>query len=542
MPDKPFEYSEERVLHLVEQYVSDRISAEECDELNTILDAEPRYISFIREQLDTDVLLTEMLASGSSERSSSGIMEWSALRAFLAFDHDEEQAIPGPSKSSFLKKVYPAIAPPAIVFFKIFVTILVVAVVGYRISFEFSGRQTSQNSFRPFETYACISETIDVEWDEATFPFKAGAQVGSEKIKFKSGIVKLEFKNGAELILEGPTEFVVSGKRRAFCPYGKINAYIPKAARGFELSTPYTNIVDLGTEFSVVVDEDKIDLHVLEGKVEAYRDRDDRISLSAGSAIRNFSSGFVEKISLAFSACTDRRLFATLSEAFWKERAENKARYEAAVSGDPDILCRFDGREFQGLGSARILGGHPVYSSYRDAYATRIRSVRDGIDLAIPGEHDSMTLILVARIHNLDHVSRLLIGNDYYDRKGSILWQLDQTGELQFHVHVGGSGRFDAFDIPGAFQSRDLGTMTMLAVTVDGDRREIKQYKDARLLKRADWPGAIPIALGEAVVGNENVGMTRRIARFLDGDVAELLIYRRALSEEDIRELYLDLF
>lgn len=85
------------------------------------------------------------------------------------------------------------------------------------------------------------------------------------------GMLELEFANGATAILEGPAVFKVTSAERMELTNGNCSIYAPETAKGFEVLTPRSKVIDLGTRFSVNVnDEGNSDVQVLEGAAEIH--------------------------------------------------------------------------------------------------------------------------------------------------------------------------------------------------------------------------------------------------------------------------------
>jgi hypothetical protein len=92
-----------------------------------------------------------------------------------------------------------------------------------------------------------------------------------EALKIERGLVHLELKSGATLLVEGPAEWSIEGNNRAALRLGRLIAHVPQRAIGFVLETPATTVVDLGTEFDVTVLKDEsTEVEVLKGRVRLY--------------------------------------------------------------------------------------------------------------------------------------------------------------------------------------------------------------------------------------------------------------------------------
>ena len=75
-----------------------------------------------------------------------------------------------------------------------------------------------------------------------------------DRIELESGIVKLTYNCGAELLLEGPCRFVVVDAMQGKLCRGKLTADVPPRAFGFGVVCPNTDIIDLGTSFGIAVE------------------------------------------------------------------------------------------------------------------------------------------------------------------------------------------------------------------------------------------------------------------------------------------------
>jgi hypothetical protein len=106
-----------------------------------------------------------------------------------------------------------------------------------------------------------------------------------QRVLLAEGILQLQFDDGAEVTLEGPTQITVSDASSARLHRGKMLAYVDERAVGFSVRTPQTDIIDLGTQFALVVEQGTTETHVFEGKVE-LNSGGNRVVVQAGSAAR----------------------------------------------------------------------------------------------------------------------------------------------------------------------------------------------------------------------------------------------------------------
>ncbi|MCC7475794.1 MAG: FecR domain-containing protein [Pirellulales bacterium] len=91
-----------------------------------------------------------------------------------------------------------------------------------------------------------------------------------QSLQLDSGVTKLVLPEVGYVLLEGPGEFTLLGKKRARLTSGRIKMRVSEdSGRGFVIETPYGEIKDLGTEFGVdLTEQGKAGLVVFEGTVD----------------------------------------------------------------------------------------------------------------------------------------------------------------------------------------------------------------------------------------------------------------------------------
>lgn len=123
---------------------------------------------------------------------------------------------------------------------------------------------------------------------------------GGFKQEVKEGLHRLDFGNGAVVAIEGPANFeVVSGAALRLAS-GKLNAWCPQSAHGFQVLTANAKVTDRGTSFGVSATAGgSTDFVVLDGTIDVSQGDDTR-RLLKGEALRSSCSGGLE--SVAFHA------------------------------------------------------------------------------------------------------------------------------------------------------------------------------------------------------------------------------------------------
>jgi hypothetical protein len=118
------------------------------------------------------------------------------------------------------------------------------------------------------ESVATIIDAIDAQWENSTNP-GVGEQLFTRDglLSLRQGIVKIQFNNGTQVILEAPGKFELVAPDQINLHYGKLFARVPKSAIGFTVKTQTTKVIDLGTEFGVdAISDGGTELHVYKGK------------------------------------------------------------------------------------------------------------------------------------------------------------------------------------------------------------------------------------------------------------------------------------
>ena len=119
------------------------------------------------------------------------------------------------------------------------------------------------------DTAATITGMLDAKWtsEEHSGAYGEPLQEG-RLLSLAGGFVQITFECGAKILLQGPADFQIRDDMRAILDTGKIAALCPQRAHGFSLRTPSAEVIDLGTEFALQVNElGASEVHVFDGEV-----------------------------------------------------------------------------------------------------------------------------------------------------------------------------------------------------------------------------------------------------------------------------------
>lgn len=89
-------------------------------------------------------------------------------------------------------------------------------------------------------------------------------------LDLRAGFAEITFDSGAQVVLEGPAVLKLTSPWDATLKRGTIRANVCREAIGFTVTSELVEVVDLGTEFSIIVeDRNHAEVFVLKGEVEA---------------------------------------------------------------------------------------------------------------------------------------------------------------------------------------------------------------------------------------------------------------------------------
>lgn len=147
------------------------------------------------------------------------------------------------------------------------------------------------------EFVARITASKNSQW--AGVALKPGERLGiNQRLELTAGLAEITFDSGACVVLEGPAVLEVNSAWDGTLRRGTLKASVPPEAIGFRISNPAVEVVDLGTEFTMIADgKGAAEVLVLKGEVEAaprMTDEEDTILLRENESRRFANSGVSE--------------------------------------------------------------------------------------------------------------------------------------------------------------------------------------------------------------------------------------------------------
>jgi len=111
-----------------------------------------------------------------------------------------------------------------------------------------------------------LTQVADAEFFGELVPPLKSALPQNHTFALVRGRVELTFAKGATTLLKAPALFSVEGPERLNLQVGSCSVYAPEGAEGFQVITPKSEVIDLGTRFFVhVAESGKSEVQVVEG-------------------------------------------------------------------------------------------------------------------------------------------------------------------------------------------------------------------------------------------------------------------------------------
>ena len=489
MSDKPFPHDDDR--RLIDDLLDGGLPhSPAMDDLLARLESDPTARDYLLER----AVLHAGLRQSLSRRSLSA---WAVSRA-----QEKEQVVPRSRR----------VRGPVLTWLAASACLLAVIIGGVM-------------SRRPYATV-----TVGI----GTAGLDTGRAVHGEPYELAAGVLELETRRGAQIVIEAPATFRFESPQRLRMTKGRIAADVPPRAKGFTVVTPSGEAIDLGTRFAVDVPASgAAEVHVFSGEVVARAGTKTRTSLRDGEA---FSLAANASRELRTAAFIRRGEVAGLAAAVAAGQERHSRQATDRLREDPALIAAIDFEDDDHAGQYRVVQGR-----WPGSRAADFTNVGDHLALDVGGDADwpQLTIAAWVRLDRLGEPFQSLYHTDGWSKEnpGQVHWMIVDSGVMRLAL-PGWKLAADAVERHGHPESRTpvLGTegrWMHLAFVYDADARTASFYVDGRSDGVTELAFAVPARLGPARVGNWNAR-----DRKLSGRVDELVFVGRVLSADEIRALY----
>lgn len=412
------------------------------------------------------------------------------------------------------------------------------------------------------EIAATLTGAVDCKWDPRYEPIRYGEQLASGTVlRLVEGLAQVTYESGAKVVIRGPSEFRLAGPSKGILPVGQITAVVPRRAVGFVVKTPCADIIDLGTEFAIDVDESGVsEVHVFKGEVVSRRRRSKGIPRSKDlhlvtheAARYSPSNGEVSEFKADDSRFI-REITPRLTESELPQAPQHeglvqwlaadlllKTDEENRVVAWRDVLCGDNQTPDDALQPIAWDRPRLVAKALNGQDAVRFNGYSSYLITPPMETGSSQTILFVARIEakQPNYYPGAIISyngpphrdmSDLADR-GVLQVGLGPNRKgfrgLQAFVYVGAGARAGAIDSkPIAYDAP-----IVASYAYDMDENSASIYVDGQLAGEASAP-APASAISRRVIGRHG-----HLPKFFNGDLGEVLIYDKALEAQDLNSV-----
>jgi len=117
-----------------------------------------------------------------------------------------------------------------------------------------SPRPASGIQAAPAEYLATLVRLSDCVWEPGQPARFAGMRLSAGEFRLVAGLIEVAFDNGPVLIVEGPAQLRIESRALAVLSLGKAVLKSDETAESFTLRTPWSTLLDVGTEYAVSVE------------------------------------------------------------------------------------------------------------------------------------------------------------------------------------------------------------------------------------------------------------------------------------------------
>lgn len=398
-------------------------------------------------------------------------------------------------------------------------------------------------------------------------PLTQGDLLPTGQLHLRSGRVHIELFSGVQMVIEGDAQFSIDSPMQVTMDRGLARARVPEPAHGFKIQTNSGDVIDLGTEFSIDVDDGGADVHVVDGEVELQPRHDDSLRIDAGLSRRFSDAGKLVDVLSAFTVSVGPSEFQDFLREKQKKRFTDWMQARREIEADSRTLAYYQLRPSspqsnrienraksasQLSSDGSVVAAAPTTDRWGNSdSALDFSRLGSRLRLDVPGEHHSLTMLCWIKINSLDRWYNSLFLTDGHD-DCEPHWQLMDDGRIFFSVKVprsdGSAGTVQpVFYSPKVWDASLSGRWIMLAVTYDADRALVSHYFNGNSVSSEPIPAnqvVDSIRIGPASICNWSEPMYQTDPKFvlrnLNGSMDEFALYSGALSAQEIMKLYRD--
>lgn len=420
---------------------------------------------------------------------------------------------------------------------------------------------------------AVLTQSMGARWGRNEQLIKQGSALAPGKVELEEGIARLEFYSGATILLEGHTVLEIVSAWEAILKRGKVRAHVPYHAQGFTIRSPQVRLVDRGTEFGMIADDDAgTQVHVFQGRVELFdpvASVTKPLDVSAGAAVSvdpHLRRTSIAAMPAEFSSVQELERNVTAKS---RERRQQWKALSRRLQEDPRVLAYYmferdavNDRVLRNASTFRseslqgaIIGCAWADGRWPEKNALEFKRPSDRVRITIPGQHQAVTVMAWVRIDGFDNPYNSLLLSDGWYRTGSFHWQImgNGIGELAvwpFEPPANFTPNYNNPNKPNFLNPNydssqpltvyDLGRWIHLAVAYDSKAGVVTHFLDGVMVDRVPLRANVPIEIQSAQIGNWDPMqlLSSKPIRNFNGRIDEMIIFHTAVSADEVRQVF----
>ena len=415
--------------------------------------------------------------------------------------------------------------------------------------------------------FAVVRGLFNSTWSNDVETRNTGDSLGAETFRLASGTAEIQFYSGALMTIEGPAEISLKSAWEADCHEGAVRLQVPPAARGFKLSSPTTQIVDLGTEFGLVVKDGQSQVEVFDGEIvlnhlhsqDKHLFKGDALTLSQSGPAAPLASGQIKVPSTAkFRPHAAEQHLESFRD--WQRHRDELARdlrliayYGFDQNVDTGLVPNLATPRNPHLDGSVILAEQVSGRWQGLKSALEFRRPGSRVRLNIPGEFPALTFTCWVRIDSLDRRYNALFMADSYEN-GEPHWQIRDDGKLMLSVMVDETGRHPVYPqksryhhiyfSPKVWDLSMSGQWIHLASVFNPEAAQVTHFMNGEEISREEIKPDFTIKtlrIGNGEIGNWSQPFRKDpnfAIRNLNGRMDELAIFQSALTPDEVKHLF----
>ncbi len=401
---------------------------------------------------------------------------------------------------------------------------------------------------------AVVVQTDHAVWERAKgTEIAVGSPLQAGPLRLVSGRASVMFTSGALLDFEGPADLELVAVDRVLCRGGRLHTRVPHDASGFCVETPRGTVTDLGTELGISVSKDgQTHVAVFEGEAEVslqipgqegirtalLKERQTAALVPETGEIRTETSeGFLNAADLHFAPLAlppryAETIAAAKPQQYWRlDRVANglvpnevPGAAPLRLAGGAAILPDESGRA-----TASFPGKTNRGALYLDGSWTKpARGQAIELWFATNSTEQMAIIALTAAGAPGNHLALLELGSR---RPG----RATEPGVVRYLLRwpVGARGGMNIFSAPRAFPYQ---WHHLVAQQADGELELFIDGERAGTALADKFPPEVACALQFGCLEFHPGGDPAKLERPFSGRMAEIAIYDRVLTAEEIRQ------